>query len=232
VLFSLHRARITRSRLTCLVSVVTDMGTQPSYAHLVAADGKIYWRDFYGQLMEAQRDGSGVGPAQEYSTKTGLQLLGADIDVAGFYSYWPYPQVGETYPLYGVIRRGDFEGENQVDLLYTQVFQPNMAVALDEVNGRIYWAGAWSGGETGIVQRANLDGTEVQTLVDNGLYMDDYPVDLVLDVPNGKMYWINMANRAIQRANLDGSGVENVVTGILPFSIALDPKSAKCRKKK
>lgn len=232
VLFSLHRARLGKTRLTCQVQVIPDMGTQPSYAHLVVADRKIYWRDFYGQLMEARRDGTGIGTAQGYSTKTAFQLVGADLDAAGVNSYWPYPNVGGPYPLYGVIRRGDFEGENQVDLLYTQVFQPNMAIALDEVNGKIYWAGAWSGGDTGIVQRANLDGTVVETLVGSGLYMDDYPVDLVLDLPHGKMYWMNMANRAIQRANLDGSGVENVVTGILPFSIALDTESAKCRSKK
>lgn len=231
-LFSLHRARIGKARPSCRVQVIPDMGTQPAYAHLVAADRKIYWRDFYGQLMEAQRDGSGIGPAQGYSTKTAFQLIGADLDAAGVHSYWPYPQVGESYPQYGVIRRGDFEGENQVDLLYTRAFQPNMAIALDELDGKIYWAGAWSGGDTGLVQRANLDGTVIETLVGSGLNMDDFPVDLVLDLPNGKMYWINMANNAIQRANLDGSRVENVVTGILPFSIALDPESARCRSRK
>jgi len=213
--FSLQRTRVNGSRIKSGTEVIHSMGDQPAYAGLVVSDGKVYWQTYFGNSMEANLDGTGLGTAQGYTTRIAFQLQGADLDSAGVYSFWPYANPG-------VIRIGDFEGENQTDLIYTRFFDPNLAIALDEVHGKIYWAGAWSGGDTGIIQRANLDGTQVETLVSGGLFMDDYPVDLVLDVPRNKMYWTNMANHKIQRANLDGSQVEDVVTGVSPFSIALD----------
>jgi hypothetical protein len=86
------------------------------------------------------------------------------------------------------------------------------------------------------IQRANLDGTQVEDLVTRGR-----PYGIALDVAGGKMYWANYVGQKIQRANLDGSGVENVVTRLLyPGVIALDlvvgglangfqPRSVACR---
>lgn len=51
---------------------------------------------------------------------------------------------------------------------------------------------------------------------------DDYPVDLAIDSLAGKLYWTNSPAGSIQRANLDGSEIEDVVTGVLAFSLALD----------
>ena len=96
-----------------------------------------------------------------------------------------------------------------------------MAIALDEIHGRIHWM-AVVRGDTGIIQRASLNGRNVKTLVGSGLFFDDHPVDLALDLKHRRMYWINMANGAIQRATLNGSQVEDVLTGISAFSIALD----------
>ncbi len=217
--FSLQRTRVNSSRTRTGTEVIHSMGDQPAYARLVISAGKVYWQTYFGNNMEARLNGTELGTAQVYTTKIGFQLAGADLDSTGLISYWPYADPG-------VIRVGDFEGENQANLIYTRVFSPNLAIALDELHGKIYWAGAWSGGDTGIIQRANLNGTQIETLVSGGLFMDDYPVDLVLDVARNKMYWTNMANHKIQRANLDGSNVEDVVTGISPFSIVLDLKGS------
>ena len=79
----------------------------------------------------------------------------------------------------------------------------------------LYWTN-WAEGE---IQRADLDGSNVQSLV-TGL---STPVGMKLDEPNGKMYWISQEHGRVQRANLDGSNVEDLITGLTtPYDIALD----------
>ena len=78
------------------------------------------------------------------------------------------------------------------------------------------------------IQRANLDGSDVEDLVTEGLRSPD---DIALDVSSGKMYWTNPNAGKIQRANLDGSNVEDLVRrtqGLdFPGGIALDVSSGK-----
>lgn len=85
-------------------------------------------------------------------------------------------------------------------------------------NRMIYWTDA----ETDRIQRSNLDGTNVKTLV-TGL---NKPLCIALDVDARKMYWgIHSKNEIgqILRSNLDGSKIETLVAGIgQPDSIALD----------
>ena len=77
---------------------------------------------------------------------------------------------------------------------------------------QMYWTSA------GRIQRANLDGSNIEDLV-TGL---GWTRDLALDVAGGKMYWTTGAGR-IQRANLDGSNIEDLVTGLdFPVHLALD----------
>ena len=83
---------------------------------------------------------------------------------------------------------------------------------------RMYWtnAGSWDR-----IQRADIDGTNVEDLVTTGL-VD--PVDVALDLAEGKMYWTDHGTDKIQRANLDGSDIEDLVTSGLsyPVGMALD----------
>ena len=84
----------------------------------------------------------------------------------------------------------------------------------------------WTDTGTGKIQRANLDGSNVQDLVTQGL---SDPYGIALDVAGGKMYWTDAATGKIQRANLDGSNVQNLVTQGLnsPRGIALDVAGGK-----
>jgi len=74
------------------------------------------------------------------------------------------------------------------------------------------------------VQRANLDGSNLATLVET-----PGPRGIALDVNGGKMYWSDSVSDAIYRANLDGSGVEELVTtGLIePRDVALDLPAGK-----
>ena len=68
---------------------------------------------------------------------------------------------------------------------------------------RLYWTDAGSDR----IQRANLDGSDLRTLV-TGLVK---PRDLALDRDGGRMYWTDSGSDKIQRAHLDGSHVEDLV---------------------
>jgi len=87
--------------------------------------------------------------------------------------------------------------------------------------GHIYWTTA-----AGSIQRANVDGSGVQTLVTRLIG----PEGLVLDVAGGHIYWTTAAG-SIQRANLDGTNIETLIpTGsglITPRGIVLDVAGGK-----
>ena len=78
------------------------------------------------------------------------------------------------------------------------------------------------------IQRANLDGSNVQDLVTRTQGLGD-PFGIALDVVGGKMYWTDNGTEKIQRANLDGSNIEDLVTQGLeyPLDIALDVEGGK-----
>ena len=82
----------------------------------------------------------------------------------------------------------------------------------------------WADYGTNKIQRATLNGTNVQDLV-TGLRT---PEGIALDVTGGKMYWTDNGTDKIQRSNLDGSNIEDLVTGLSsPESIALDVAGGK-----
>ena len=67
----------------------------------------------------------------------------------------------------------------------------------------------WVDEDTHKIQRANLDGSNIEDLVTTEL---ETPEAIALDVAGGKMYWTDKGTTKIQRANLDGSNIEDLVT--------------------
>ena len=96
------------------------------------------------------------------------------------------------------------------------------SIALDLNAGKVYWTDDGAGK----VQRANLDGTDVQDLIAG---LDD-PVGIALDLGERKMYWIERTKGEIWRADLNGNGSEAVVSWLSrfePYQIALDRSERK-----
>jgi hypothetical protein len=86
----------------------------------------------------------------------------------------------------------------------------------------MYWADGADTGVQGRIQRANLDGSNVETLVVAALG----PMgDIALDLSRAKIYWIEFFPARIRRANLDGSTPENVLvaTGTAIQGLGIDP---------
>ena len=78
---------------------------------------------------------------------------------------------------------------------------------------KMYWANP----EENIIQRANLDGSEVEGIV----IEIESPRHIALDPIANKLYWSNFKENKIQRANLDGSDIEDVLEAFSPGHIAL-----------
>ncbi|MDY6992370.1 MAG: hypothetical protein SVR94_07160 [Pseudomonadota bacterium] len=79
----------------------------------------------------------------------------------------------------------------------------------------------WTDYISGKIQRANLDGSEVEDI----LTVAPYALGgIAIDETHQKMYWTNRQSNTIQRADLEGSQVETIITTQAnePFDIVLD----------
>lgn len=96
-------------------------------------------------------------------------------------------------------------------------------IALDPAGGKMYWTDSVAGK----IQRANLDGSNIETLVSG--FTGGGLRDIKLDTTAGQMYWIDAAAQKIQRANLDGSGVQVIffASSTGPRGLALDLTAGK-----
>ena len=182
----------------------------------------IYWTDNgTNKIQRADLDGSDV----EDLVTTGLSTpLGIALDVAEDKMYWT--DVGNDR-----IKRADLDGSNVETLIETRkLVTPNLTgsatnpqgIALDLVNDKMYWIDSGTlNTADGKIQRADLDGSNVEDLVTTGL---TNPYGIALDVDGNKIYWTDWNTDKIQRADLDGSNVEDLITTglITPRDIALD----------
>ena len=131
------------------------------------------------------------------------------------------------------IHRANLDGSQVQDLLVTEGWDLH-DLALDLDRGQMCWtdtgarvcialAGVVCNPEPKI-QRANLDGSQVQDLITTGL---SQPGGLTLDLDGGQMYWTDAdvgTKGTIRRANLDGSQVQDLVSRGLegPWYLTLD----------
>ena len=203
-----NRDKIQRATLDGIN--VTDLIVGLPHPLAIAVDvegGHIYWTDFREEsIRRANLDGSNV-----QTLVTGLNIpLGLVLDVAGGHIYWT--DLGARS-----IQRADLNGFN-VQTLVTGLAGP-AGIALDVAGKKMYWTD-WND-TTDRIQRANLDGSNLETLIPTGSGLFA-PLGLTLDAAGGKMYWTDANPDRIQRANLDGSNLETLVIGEDAVHIALD----------
>jgi Low-density lipoprotein receptor repeat class B len=103
-------------------------------------------------------------------------------------------------------------------------------IAVDQASGQVYWTNmmtfrsnteGWgdSGGPggwaarfgPGSLQRANLDGSGVTTVVPSGGALTYRPKQMTIDLRDAKLYWSDREGMRVMRSNLDGSDVETLV---------------------
>ena len=101
-------------------------------------------------------------------------------------------------------------------------------LALDVGGGKMYWT-EWGTGRRRI-RRADLDGTNAETLIDG---MRTFLAGgIALDLTHGRMYWaedgVGEEMGRIRRADLDGTKAETLVGDLPgPYGVALDVPNGK-----
>ncbi len=135
-----------------------------------------------------------------------------------------------TEPLSNSIQRASSDGAQRATLVAALPNSP-LDLAVDFSGGKMYWSENFNNGLPKI-QRANLDGTGLETIITlSGLLIVP---SIALDVPNQKIYWAvnptasagdQVAQRgpgSIARANFDGSNAEAInTTVVFPVGLAV-----------
>lgn len=175
---------------------------------LDAAGSRLFWLNYTGRrVWTANADGSNphVLYGGDYNAPAAVAL-----DRVSGYLYWA--DVDKNAILR--VRPGSLD----VETVVTSGLEIPTGLAVDPVHGKLYWA------DWGTVQigRANLDGSQVEVLLDatDGLAL---PNRIALDQHAGKLYWTDFGRGTISRANLDGSNTETIVSGLgEPDGVAID----------
>jgi hypothetical protein len=133
---------------------------------------------------------------------------GIVVDAEAGHIYWTNMGVPNLDD--GSIERADLDGRNRRTIVPQGVTHTPKQIHLDKENGKLYW----SDREGMRVMRANLDGSQIETLVEAGRGEADrrdqtkWPVGITIDPKLGKIYWTqkgpdNAGLGRIFRANID-----------------------------
>ena len=169
--------------------------------------GRIFFLDLGGgRVLSANPDGSD----QKTIVVEGRKLPdGLAIDIASGHLYWT--NMGNFGENDGSILRSDLDGRNIVTIVPPGgTFTPKQ-IQIEKKTGKLYWCDR----EGMRVMRANLDGSNIETLVDTsqgdlrpGPDMTKWCVGIAVDVEGGKFYWTqkgsdNSGKGRISRANIE-----------------------------
>jgi len=114
------------------------------------------------------------------------------------------------------IYRANLDGSNPEYLVDLSAVGAAFGIAVDFIGFKIYWTDF----VRNMVQRADLDGNNIENLIISGT---PNPFGIAVDPISGKMYWLDTGNNNINRADFNGSNVEELVTGLEhPIGIVLD----------
>src|SRR6516225_6954628 len=154
-----------------------------------ATSGRIFFLDLGGgRVLSANPDDSDLRTIIE----EGRDKLpdGLAIDVAAGHIYWT--NMGNPSVNDGSILRSDLEGQNMTTIVpLGGTFTPKQ-LKIEKTTGKLYWCDR----EGMRVMRCNLDGSDIETLVDAS-QGDARPasdatktcVGIAVDVEGGKFYW-------------------------------------------
>jgi len=190
--------------------------------------GRIFYLTFGsrgsgGRVMSANDDGTGL------ATLVDGRNAGPDgivIDTATKRIYWT--NMGRAAANDGTIESSALDGSDLKTVVPAAGTWTPKQLKLDAKHGKLYW----SDREGMRIMRANLDGSQIETLVTTAQGDDarkdarNWCVGMALDVEGGKMYWSQKGsgnNGRIFRANLDGSQIETLFDNLPePIDIDLD----------
>jgi DNA-binding beta-propeller fold protein YncE len=168
---------------------------------------RIFFLDLGGgRVLSANPDGSDLKTLLIEGRKLPDGLA---VDVAAGHLYWT--NMGNPKANDGSIFRSDLDGRNLTTIIAPGGTFTAKQLQIDKPNGKLYWCDR----EGMRVMRANLDGSNIETLVDTsegdprpGADPTKWCVGIAVDADAGKFYWSqkgddNAGEGRILRANLD-----------------------------
>ena len=181
----------------------------------------VYNRSGKEQQVEFSEAVSGVASAVKDKRSHILPDLDGEIYLKTVVKVEP----GKYPPLYWINAKANTLQrlvDTEVKNLVSEI-QNATSLTVDTANGKLYWTEKTSN-RTGKIQRANLDGTNIQLVKD----LTSAPLDIALNTVGEKLYLSNAWGK-IQRMNLDGSNFQpNLITGLMaPQNIVLDSMEGK-----
>lgn len=223
----------------CLVSALgLSIGAQSPVTGRAPVTSRLIYLDISGgRVIAANPDGSDVTVLVR-----GLSEApdGLAVDVAGRHMFWT--NMGKASADDGSVERADLDGSHVTRVVPAGgAFTPKQ-LKLDSAHGKLYW----SDREGMRVMRSNLDGSNVETLVETGRGdvarrdAANWCVGIAVDVEGRKIYWTqkggsNAGTGSIRRAGLDiprgeepahRSDVEVLFDGLPePIDLDIDPAS-------
>ena len=179
----------------------------------------VYNRSGSEQQIEFSEEVSGWNSGVEHQRSHVLPDLDGEIYLKVVVQVAPgkYPSLYWIDAKIGTLQRlVDTEVKNLVSEA-----QNATSLTVDTATEKLYWTEETSP-QTGKIQSANLDGTNVELVKD----LTSAPLDIALDTVGEKLYLSNAWGK-IQRMNLDGSNFEsNLITGLkAPQNLVLDTTS-------
>ncbi len=180
----------------------TSMGTGGATTEVTT---RLVYLDVAGRVLSANVDGSDVRVLVRGAS--GLPD-GVAVDVVAGHIFWT--NMGVPNANDGFIDRVDLDGGTATVVVPAgRTFTPKQ-LKLDATNGKLYWADR----EGMRILRANLDGTQLETLVETGSGdaarrdAANWCVGIALDVPKRQIYWTqkggdNAGVGSIRRAGMD-----------------------------
>jgi DNA-binding beta-propeller fold protein YncE len=170
------------------------------------AIGRLFFLDVAGgRVLSANPDGSDLKTIVEEGRKIPDGLV---VDSANGHMYWT--NMGNPKANDGSILRSDLDGKNMTTIVAPGgTFTPKQ-LQIERRTGKLYWCDR----EGMRVMRANLDGSNIETLVDSsggdsrpGPEARKWCVGIAVDAAGGKFYWTqkgddNAGQGRIFRANI------------------------------
>jgi len=154
--------------------------------------GRLYFLDLAaGRVLSSKPDGSDLKTIVNEGRKLPDGIV---IDVAGGHIYWT--NMGNPKTNDGTIDRADLDGKKVKNIVPSGATWTPKQLQLDAKNRKLYW----SDREGMRVMRSNLDGSNIETLVETGhgdadrLDARNWCVGIAVDMNGGKLYWTQKGN--------------------------------------
>jgi hypothetical protein len=167
--------------------MTANPAARPAASTNASRAGRLFFLELSGaRIHSANPDGSDL---KTIVAHTGHFPDGIAIDAEAGHIYWT--NMGALSVRDGSIERVDLHGRNRTVIVPTGAIHTPKQLLLDKAGGKLYWCDR----EGMRVMRCNLDGSQVEILVETGRPDADkgdqtkWCVGIAVDPAKGKFYW-------------------------------------------